>query len=113
MTRQPTFQETHSTLLEARRVRTTDLSRGVVRVVLTAFIVAVLGVGCGQEETPSPQAGSPPTVVAAGDIASCTSSGDEATAKLLARIDGTVVALGDEAYEEGSAENFRECYDPT
>jgi acid phosphatase type 7 len=52
-------------------------------------------------------------VVAAGDIASCESQGDEATADLLATIDGTVLALGDEAYDEGSTAEFRDCYDPT
>src|SRR5215218_3604347 len=54
-----------------------------------------------------------PVVVAAGDIASCESNGDEATAHLLARIGGTVLTLGDNAYEEGTAANFRECYDPS
>src|SRR5215204_6180648 len=41
-----------------------------------------------------------PVVVAAGDIASCESNGDEATAHLLVRIGGTVLTLGDNAYEE-------------
>src|SRR5215211_8284888 len=54
-----------------------------------------------------------PVVVAAGDIASCESNGDEATAHLLARIGGTVLTLGDNAYEEGTAANFRQCYDPS
>jgi calcineurin-like phosphoesterase family protein len=39
-----------------------------------------------------------PVLVAAGDIASCNSAGDEATADLLDRIPGTVAALGDELY---------------
>jgi acid phosphatase type 7 len=51
-----------------------------------------------------------PTVVAAGDIASCRSSGDEGTAKLVAAIPGTVVVLGDSVYERGTASEFRECY---
>jgi acid phosphatase type 7 len=93
-------------------LRTTDHSRGAALVILTAFTVAVLGVGCGQEDIPPPQAtGSPPTVLAAGDIASCTSNGDEATAALLADIEGTVLALGDNAYEHGTAEEYRECYE--
>jgi hypothetical protein len=54
-----------------------------------------------------------PVVVAAGDIASCASKGDEATAHLLARIGGTVLTLGDNAYEDGTAADFRECYDPS
>ena len=41
------------------------------------------------------------TLVAAGDIASCRSSGDERTAALVARTPGTVAALGDIVYERG------------
>jgi hypothetical protein len=51
-----------------------------------------------------------PTVVAAGDIASCRSSGDEATAALVARIPGTVAVLGDAVYERGTATEFADCY---
>ena len=59
----------------------------------------------------SPVAAAGDTVlVAAGDIGDCTSSGDEATAKLLDGIPGTVVALGDIAYPNGTAANFRDCY---
>jgi acid phosphatase type 7 len=54
-----------------------------------------------------------PVVVAAGDIASCASKSDEVTAHLLARIHGTVLTLGDNAYEDGTAADFRECYDPS
>jgi hypothetical protein len=50
------------------------------------------------------------TLVAAGDIASCRSSGDEQTAALVARTPGTVAALGDIVYEAGSAAEFRDCY---
>ena len=54
-----------------------------------------------------------PVLVAAGDIASCDSSGDEATAKLLTQIGGTVATLGDHAYRSGSRGEFDRCYDPT
>jgi acid phosphatase type 7 len=50
------------------------------------------------------------TVVAAGDIASCRSKGDEATAALVDRIPGTVAVLGDIVYERGTAAEFRDCY---
>jgi acid phosphatase type 7 len=56
---------------------------------------------------------SDPVLVAAGDIASCESNGDEATAPLLARIHGTVLTLGDNVYESGTASEFADCYDPT
>ena len=52
----------------------------------------------------------PPTLVAAGDIASCRSSGDEATAALVSRLPGTVAVLGDAVYERGTAAEFRDCY---
>jgi acid phosphatase type 7 len=62
---------------------------------------------------PSATSGGTPVVVAAGDIADCHSRGDEATAKLLGSIHGTILALGDEAYEDGSPEEFVNCYGPT
>ena len=56
-----------------------------------------------------------PTVnaLAAGDIASCSSSGDEATAALLDNLPGTVLALGDNVYEDGTIAEFNNCYNPT
>jgi hypothetical protein len=52
-------------------------------------------------------------LLAAGDIASCSSSGDEATAKLLDSLAGKVVTLGDNAYESGTASEFTNCYGPS
>ncbi|MGA7625339.1 MAG: metallophosphoesterase [Candidatus Acidiferrales bacterium] len=53
-------------------------------------------------------------LVGAGDIADCADlSGAEATAKLLDQIPGTVFTAGDNAYEEGTAEQFAKCYGPT
>lgn len=52
-------------------------------------------------------------LVGAGDIADCSNlSGAEATEKLLAKIPGTVMAIGDLAYPDGKPENFA-CYDRT
>jgi Calcineurin-like phosphoesterase len=54
-----------------------------------------------------------PVLVGAGDIADCRDlSGAEATAKLLEQTPGTVMAVGDLAYPDGSKENFV-CYDKT
>jgi acid phosphatase type 7 len=54
------------------------------------------------------------TLLAAGDIADCSSSGDEATAALLdARPEGVVATLGDNAYPRGTATEFADCYGPT
>lgn len=52
------------------------------------------------------------TVVAVGDIARCNQNGDEATAKLVEHTQGTVLALGDNAYDAGSDREYQECYDP-
>jgi acid phosphatase type 7 len=52
-------------------------------------------------------------LLAAGDIASCSSNGDEATAALLATHPGTVAALGDLVYSAGSSEAFVQCYEPS
>ncbi|MEK6227673.1 MAG: metallophosphoesterase, partial [Chloroflexota bacterium] len=54
-----------------------------------------------------------PVMVGAGDIASCTSTGDEATATLLDDIAGTVFTLGDNAYPNGTALQYSSCYDPS
>jgi Concanavalin A-like lectin/glucanases superfamily/Bacterial Ig domain/Calcineurin-like phosphoesterase len=51
---------------------------------------------------------------AAGDIAACDSTGDETTAALLdARPTGTVLTLGDNVYEAGTAAEFADCYEPS
>src|SRR5207244_1980714 len=43
----------------------------------------------------------PPVLVGAGDIASCTSTNDQATAALLDTIPGIVFTAGDNAYQNG------------
>jgi len=55
----------------------------------------------------------PVVVLAAGDIASCKSNGDEETARLLEELPGEILALGDLAYPGGSAREFAECYVPS
>ena len=54
----------------------------------------------------------PPEVfVGAGDIAQCTTGGQhEETARLLDSIPGTVFALGDNAYQSGTLQEYNECY---
>lgn len=52
-------------------------------------------------------------VIAAGDIVDCKHlAGSEATARLIDDIPGTVLALGDLAYPDGSEANFT-CYEKT
>jgi hypothetical protein len=60
-----------------------------------------------------PTPNDPAVLVGAGDIADCVSQGDEATAKLLDGISGTVFTTGDNAYESGTAAEFDNCYGPT
>ncbi len=55
----------------------------------------------------------PPVLVGAGDIASCVSKGDEATAAILDTVPGIVIAPGDIAYESGSDDDFAQCYAPS
>ncbi len=54
-----------------------------------------------------------PVLVGAGDISSCSNSGDSATSALVDRIPGTVFTAGDNAYESGSTAQFATCYNPT
>jgi acid phosphatase type 7 len=52
-------------------------------------------------------------LVGAGDIAECSSAGDQATAALLDSLPGTVFAAGDNAYPDGTVTNYTDCYAPS
>ena len=92
---------------------------------LAALLAEALLLGCQNELNPTeidavPPGGTasasiaaePVTFVGAGDIASCSASEDEATAKLLDGIAGTVFTLGDNAYSDGSASQYAELLRP-
>jgi acid phosphatase type 7 len=80
--------------------------------VLVALLGGLLALGCAPERPPRLPSGE--IIVAAGDIADCSSEGDEATAKLVGGIDGaTVLTLGDNAYPDGTAQDLRKCYEPS
>jgi len=87
----------------------------VMVIIVSVLLFGANGCGylntSGQEEAPG-QEEVPALLVGAGDIASCTSTGDEATAILLDRIDGTVFTMGDNAYDAGTDAEFEECYEP-
>src|SRR5918993_3088505 len=52
------------------------------------------------------------TLVGAGDIAECSPDNNaKATAALLDNIPGTVIALGDNAYPNGTPRQYANCYD--
>ncbi len=60
----------------------------------------------------APAAGSV-TVLAAGDIAKCNLEWDSQTGALLDILPGTILGLGDNAYNTGSIQEFNDCYGPT
>ncbi|HEU4697918.1 MAG TPA: metallophosphoesterase [Gemmatimonadales bacterium] len=53
------------------------------------------------------------SLLAAGDIATCTGMGDDSTAALVEGLDGTVLTLGDNVYPDGSPQAYAQCYAPT
>lgn len=91
---------------------------------LPALLVLAAVAGCAKAYTPTAldRGGAGPraraadetgvVLVGAGDIA-YEGPGAEQTAKLLDRIPGGVFALGDNAYQEGSPEQFAKFYHPT
>jgi hypothetical protein len=77
-------------------------------------VIAMIAAASGEMQKTSPASASDPVLVGAGDIASCDDlAGAEATAKLIEKIPGTVFAVGDLAYPDGSDDQFAECYGPT
>ncbi len=70
---------------------------------------------CGSS-SPGPGPDPPPptaqTLVGAGDIGWCGLAGAAATGRLLDGIGGTVFTAGDNAYPNGTAQDFAQCYDP-
>jgi len=79
---------------------------------------------CREDQNPQAPVMTPPppafattaasvVLVGAGDIASCSSTGDEQTAQLLRGIAGTVFTVGDNASPNGSSADYKNCYNPT
>src|SRR5687767_9462474 len=69
-------------LMQAQAVPTTLAERSSIKLTI-------------EEYAPSAD----PVVVGAGDIGYCSGNGDETTATLLDNIPGTVITIGDNAYE--------------
>ncbi len=92
-----------------------------MRLVVLGVLVSILGMlaSAGQatlRAAPVEQNGAPtdsPIILAAGDISNCTNEEDFLTAYLMDEIDGTILALGDNAYEIGSLQEYNDCYGPS
>lgn len=78
----------------------------------TALACCTILVACGGgNANRSGRGASGPVVLAAGNIASCATDGDERTATLLEPA-VTVLALGDLVLDHGTAKEFVDCYKP-
>ncbi len=95
-----------------RRIISRHLPIISLALVLVTLLSAALARAAGSDGSVS-AADTTAVLVGAGDIASCDSAGDEATAKLLDNIRGTVFTVGDNAYASGTADEFERCYDPS
>lgn len=110
-----------------REVDNVRISRGAL---LSALGLLMFGCKPPVRTTPPPAGATAKEValsgasvlIGAGDIASCTSDGDEATARLVdsvlradsaAKVPNEVVTLGDNAYEAGTEADFRLCFTPS
>ncbi|HEY6090545.1 MAG TPA: metallophosphoesterase [Gemmatimonadales bacterium] len=125
----PSLVDQHGAAVEAAFVWTVEDSavahvdtRGVVRAVgpgTTSVTVSAQGASATAELTvnsPPPPPPPPPdgvVLVGAGDIASCSTTADEATASLIDAINGTVFTAGDNAYDNGSPSDYANCYGPS
>ncbi len=83
--------------------------------VLVAIFLAIVSIVSSGAKAQAQVVTGDPVLAAAGDIASCTAQNDEKTAALLGTMpaDTTVAALGDNAYPNGSALDYQNCYTPS
>lgn len=87
------------------------MKKRLLGAILIPLAVALFALSNGRANPSLPASEQTAILVGAGDIADCRDlSGAEATGKLLDQIPGTVMAVGDLAYPDGSKENFN-CYD--
>ncbi len=80
----------------------------VTRAEMASFLARVLDrfVAAGASTVPPAD----PVVIAVGDIGVCGYDRDEATAALASGLRGTILALGDLAYENGTTREFSDCW---
>jgi hypothetical protein len=69
----------------------------------------------GSASTGPTPSGSPEeaTLLAVGDIGYCNGLNDDLVGKLAASLPGTIALLGDNAYGDGSATDYANCFNPT
>jgi len=97
-----------------RHMLLSQRSRRILLLVPCGLVIfACSSPGGGPAPSESDALGGAPVLLAAGDIATCGSRGDEITATLIEPIPGTVATLGDNVYQKGTAEEFAKCYSPT
>jgi hypothetical protein len=114
----PRLARTVATAHVSRGWRSFDVSSlvrqaGVVELALVAPRGAVSVASRETRSKPTLLVNTAPVLLAAGDIASCDSNGDEATAALLRGVPATIAAIGDLAYESGTPAEFANCYGPS
>jgi hypothetical protein len=83
--------------------------RGIV--VLIGGAVATLQ--CSEPATRPDDVAKPVVLVGAGDITTCFSDTDEATASLLDSLDGAVFVAGDNLHDNAPGASYDACYEPT
>jgi hypothetical protein len=86
------------------------------RLLLPVAATLMMLAACAKPDSPRAAVAAPgggELLIGAGDIASCRSNGDEATAELLDLMTGTVFTLGDNVYDRGTSEQFAKCYAPS
>jgi acid phosphatase type 7 len=91
---------------------------------VNAFTIAVVMTACSSSPAgPTPgggggrggggQAGQTVSMLGVGDIGQCGRPEVAETARLVSGLDGDVLLAGDIAYFQGSAANFRDCFNPS
>jgi acid phosphatase type 7 len=89
-------------------------SRPRLTLLSTLLALAGLAGGCGGDSPSDPSGPLPAeTILVAGNIATCGSTNDEATAAILDTLAGTVFTLGDNAFPDGTVEAYTGCYEPS
>ena len=81
---------------------------GMRGALLAAVVTAALALAPATDSA-APSA----TLIAVGDIASCSSDSDERTAELVDGLRGTIALLGDTVYERGTPAEYARCFAPS